>query len=254
MTRAFSNFSTGGLFVFAGLSVAVIIPALDEADALPSVLQAIDRAIVDRVVVGDNGSSDGTPEVARRGGADVVVEPRRGYGSACLRAVAAAGAVDVLVFLDADGSDDPREIGSLLRPIAANEADLVIGSRVRRAEPGALTPVQRFGNALACTLIRWFWAVSTTDLGPFRAVRRTTFEALEMKDPDFGWTVEMQVKAAQRGVRLAEIPVRYRRRTRGRSKVSGTIRGSVRAGVRILSTILAAKLAERGHRTARPPG
>jgi hypothetical protein len=113
--------------------------------------------------------------------------------------------------------------------------------------------VQRFGNALACALIRWFWGVSFTDLGPFRALRRTTFEALEMKDPDFGWTVEMQVKAAQRGVRVAEIPVHYVRRTRGRSKVSGTIRGSVRAGARILSTVFAAKLAERGRTRVVPP-
>jgi glycosyltransferase involved in cell wall biosynthesis len=233
------------------LRIAVIIPALNEVQSLPHVLRSIDRTLVDRIVVGDNGSSDGTAEAARREGATVVVEARRGYGSACQRAVAAAHDADVLVFLDADGSEDPAEVSRLVDPIAKGVADLVIGSRVSRAEPGALTPVQRFGNTLACALIRWFWGVPFTDLGPFRAIRRSVYEELHMQDPDFGWTVEMQVKAAQRRLRTLEIPVAYRRRRLGVSKVSGTLGGSVRAGHRILTYVLAAKAADLRRARAR---
>lgn len=229
----------------AGHRIAVIIPALDEAATIGAVIDAIDRRLVDRVVVGDNGSVDGTPAVAELAGATVVREPRRGYGSACLKAIAEVPEADVLVFLDADGSDDPREIPRLVTALVEGPADLVIGSRVKgTAEPGSLTVVQRFGNALTCTLVRWLWGVHYSDLGPFRAIWRRQYDALGMCDPDYGWTIEMQVKAAQRGLRVAEVPVDYRNRRGGDSKVSGTIRGSYLAGQRILAYVVAARWSE----------
>lgn len=221
--------------------MAVIIPALDEEEAIGPVLAAIDRSLVDTVVVGDNGSRDRTAEVARAGGAVVVHEPRRGYGSACLRAIAEVRDHDILVFLDADGADDPEEIPRVLAPLATG-ADLVIGSRVLgEVESGALTPVQRFGNALACGLVHAFWGVRYTDLGPFRAVATPAYRQMEMRDPDFGWTIEMQVRAVQLGLRVREVPVSCRIRRGGRSKVSGTLSGSFRAGRRILTHVLRAR-------------
>ena len=164
----------------------------------------------------------------------VVREERRGYGSACLKAVGQVPAADILVFMDGDGSDDPREIELLLAALTVQGADLVIGSRVLgQTEEGALTPVQTFGNSLTCGLVHLLWGVRYTDLGPFRAVRWETLQALEMQDRNYGWTVEMQIKAAQRGVAYREVPVSYRQRV-GVSKVSGTLRGSVGAGVKIL--------------------
>jgi len=206
---------------------------------------------VRRVVVCDNGSSDGTAEVARSRGAVVVRESRRGYGAACLRALDAlrADPPDAVLFLDADGSDDPAEAEALLAPLVSGRADLVIGSRtLGRREPGALTLQARFGNALATRLMEWIYGVRWTDLGPFRAVRWEALERLGMRDRDFGWTVEMQVKAARAGLRGVEVPVRYRRRI-GRSKISGTVTGAVRAGAKILATIAReAFVAPRGHR------
>jgi glycosyltransferase involved in cell wall biosynthesis len=228
--------------MYRGRSVTVVIPALNEAESIGDVLSGIDREIADRVIVADNGSTDRTAERAAEAGAEVVLEPRRGYGSACLTALAAGPAADVYVFMDGDGSDDPDDLPRILAAMEDGQAALVIGSRAAgESERGALTPLQRFGNALACGLIRLFWGVRFTDLGPFRAVRRETLEALEMADPDFGWTVEMQVKAARDGVPFAEVPVRYRTRKRGKSKVSGTVAGSFRAGKRILGYVLAAK-------------
>jgi glycosyltransferase involved in cell wall biosynthesis len=239
--------------MFAGDKVAVVIPALDEEGAIESVVRAIDRDLVDRVIVADNGSSDATAARAAAAGATVVHEPRRGYGSACLKAIAAARDAGIFVFLDGDGSDDPREIPDLLDCMQARALDLVIGSRVLGgARSDCLTPLQRFGNALTCTLVRWFFGSSFTDLGPFRVIRREALERLSMCDPDFGWTIEMQVKAAQRGLRVAELPVSSRPRLAGRSKVSGTLRGSWNAGRRILGYVLAAKLNElRRGRTSR---
>ena len=217
----------------------VVIPALDEADAIGGVLDSLPRTLIRRVVVCDNGSSDATASVARGRGALVVREERRGYGSACLRGLEALrdGPPHAVLFLDADGSDDPSEAASLLTPIADGSADLVVGSRtLGRSESGALTPHARFGNWLATGLMRALYGVRWTDLGPFRAVRWTALERLGMRDPDFGWTVEMQVKAARAGLRGVEVPVRYRRRV-GRSKISGTWSGSARAGTKILGTI-----------------
>jgi glycosyltransferase involved in cell wall biosynthesis len=231
--------------MFSDRSVAVIIPALNEEGAIAAVVRAIDRGLVDQVLVVDNGSSDATAARAVEAGAAVIQQPRRGYGSACLAGIAAAPHAAILVFFDGDGSDDPSEIRAMLDFMLKRDLDLVIGSRVL-GETGSncLTSLQRFGNALTCTLVRWFFGVRFTDLGPFRAVRREAFASLEMADPDFGWTIEMQVKAVQRGLRVAEMPVSSRPRLAGRSKVSGTIRGSWNAGRKILGYVFAAKLSE----------
>jgi len=216
--------------------VDVIIPALNEQAALPHVLRDIPRPLVRRIVVADNGSTDATAQIARESGAEVVHEPERGYGAACLKAMAhlAADPPDIVVFLDGDYSDHPNELPSLVDPIAAGDADMVIGSRARgQQERGALSPQQRVGNVIACTALRLFYDVHYTDLGPFRAIRWETLQALRMQDRNYGWTVEMQIKAAQHRVAYREVPVSYRQRI-GVSKVSGTVRGSVSAGAKIL--------------------
>jgi glycosyltransferase involved in cell wall biosynthesis len=226
------------------LVVDAIIPALDEEEALPGVLGELAATAVRHVVVVDNGSRDATVAVARSAGAHVVAEAHRGYGAACLRGIAACRALapraDVLVFLDADGSDDPAEIARLVAPIAEGRADFVIGSRVldgAHVERGALSPQARAGNLVATLLIRALYGERHSDLGPFRAIRFDALERLDMRDLDFGWTAEMQVKAIRRGLRVAEVPASWRRRRGGRSKISGTVRGVVRAGYKILTTI-----------------
>ena len=219
-----------------GLRVGVIIPALNEARALPLVLRAI-PAWVSHVIVADNGSTDGTGEVARELGATVVSEPIRGYGRACLAALAVLPPVDVVVFIDGDASDAAEEMGLLVVPIAENRAQFVIGSRTLGVrERGSLTPQQIFGNGLACLLIRLIWGQRYSDLGPFRAISTDALARLNMADQDYGWTVEMQVRAAQLKLEVVEVPVSYRRRI-GISKVSGTVRGVVGAGTKILYVI-----------------
>jgi glycosyltransferase involved in cell wall biosynthesis len=225
---------------------AVVIPVFNERDSLPLVVAAIPDGVVDEIVVVDNGSTDGTADIARelRVGVPIriVREERRGYGRACLAGVAALAESrpDVLVFLDGDYSDHPEEMPLLLSALDAG-ADLVIGSRTRgRRELGALLPQARFGNALACTLIRWVHGHRFTDLGPFRAVRREAYERLGMADTTFGWTCEMQVKALLRGLRIAEVPVSYRRRV-GVSKITGTLTGTLGAGWKILMTVFRAR-------------
>lgn len=218
------------------MKIDVVIPALNEEAALPTVLSAIPRPPVRRVVVADNGSTDRTAEVARANGAEVVREDERGYGAACLRALAhlRVDPPDVVVFLDGDASDHPEELPALVAPIAAGKADLVIGSRVRgRLERGALTPQQRVGNAIACAILRIVYQADYTDLGPFRAIRWGALEQLRMRDRNYGWTVEMQIRAARLGLRGAEVPVSYRTRI-GESKVSGTLRGTLGASRKIL--------------------
>ncbi len=218
--------------------VDVVIPALNEERSIGLVVQGLKDPRIRRIVVADNGSTDDTARVARTAGAHVVFEGTPGYGAACLRAIRELSydPPDAVLFADGDLADDPDDAPRLLDAVQ-NGAELVIGSRTAGVrEPGALLPQAVFGNWLATSLIRARWGVDFTDLGPFRAIRWRSLVALDMQDRDFGWTVEMQVKAVRRGLRCAEIPVAYRRRV-GTSKVSGTIRGSVLAGEKILRVI-----------------
>lgn len=218
-------------------SIAVVIPAYNEAAAIGAVVCAIPVGLPNTVVVVDNGSTDDTAARAAEAGARVVSEPRRGYGQACLAGLAVVDA-DVIVFLDGDFSDYPDEMPALVRPIVDGEADLVIGSRTRGiSERGALLPQQRFGNALATGLIRLLFGIAYSDLGPFRAISAQALRRLDMRDTNYGWTVEMQVKAARLKLDIDEVPVSYRRRI-GQSKVSGTFSGTIRAGYKIIWTIL----------------
>ena len=223
--------------------VTVVIPALNEQASLPLVLR--DLPAVGEVIVVDNGSTDDTARVAVQAGATVVHEPCRGYGAACLRGLAAIRQSIVrgqkppriVVFIDADYSDHPEMLPRLVSPILADEAEFVLGSRLLgKREPGAMPPQSVYGNRLACFLMRLFFGGRFTDLGPFRAIDYRSLCALEMSDRNFGWTVEMQIKAVRRRMRTLEIPVPYRRRV-GVSKISGTISGTVKAGSKILYLI-----------------
>lgn len=224
--------------------IAVVIPAQNEAEAIAQVIGDV-PAWVDHIIVADNGSTDTTAERARNAGATVVHEPQRGYGAACLSGIAAAGDTDVIVFLDGDYSDYPNEMTRLVAPILADEADFVLGSRVTgERQAGSLMPQQMFGNWLATSLIHLIWRQRYTDLGPFRAIARDKLEALAMADRNFGWTVEMQIRAIEEGLRIKEVPVSYRCRI-GTSKVSGTLTGSAKAGYKILY-IIARQALRRG--------
>jgi glycosyltransferase involved in cell wall biosynthesis len=242
----------------------VIIPAFNEEDAIGDVLMHIpshtsSHALsthIQAVIVADNNSSDRTADVARSLGACVVTEREQGYGAACLRGIAEAAQIlplpDVVVFLDGDYSDHPEEMRHLLEPIASGTADMVIGSRALgkmagMMEQGALLPQAAFGNWLATCLMRWLWGARFTDLGPFRAITWNALQCLQMSDRNFGWTVEMQIKATLHGLRYAEVPVSYRKRI-GKSKITGTVKGTVKAGVKILWTIGKYWWAHRGHR------
>ncbi|GJQ27690.1 MAG: hypothetical protein HBSAPP02_27220 [Phycisphaerae bacterium] len=232
-------------------AIAVIIPALNEEQALPHVLDAIPRWI-DQVIVVDNGSTDQTDVVAKHHGASVLHQPTRGYGIACLTGIAAVPDADILVFLDADFSDDPAQMGRLVDPLVRGEADLVIGSRMLgKRERGSLSIQQRFGNALACGLMRLLWKHRYTDLGPFRAIRVDALAALGMDDETFGWTIQMQIRALRAGLRVTEVPVDYRRRI-GVSKISGTLSGVIRAGTKILGTIAHERASRPAITTVRP--
>ena len=216
--------------------IGVVIPALNEEQAIGKVIADIPEW-VDRIVVVDNGSRDRTAQVAREAGAVAVGEMERGYGAACLTGLAELGDMDVIVFLDGDYSDYPEEMAMIVDPILAGDCDFVIGSRRgARVDRGALTPQQRFGNWLACRLMRLIWSTDYTDLGPFRAIDAAALRRLGMQDRNYGWTIEMQIKAALAGLRTREVEVGYRPRI-GLSKVSGTVRGTVGAGVKILGTI-----------------
>ena len=220
--------------------IALIMPALNEEQAIASTLEDLRGRGLAQVIVVDNGSSDRTAEVARAHGAQVVTEPQRGYGQACLAGISARDLhAEIVVFMDADGSDHPDDLDRLVWPIARGQADLVLGSRVLgERESGSLRPQQRFGNWLATLLLCLLYGARYTDLGPFRAIRREALAGLGMRDTGFGWTVEMQIKAHQQGLRVLEVPVRYRQRSAGRSKISGSIRGSILAGAKIIWTIL----------------
>jgi glycosyltransferase involved in cell wall biosynthesis len=219
---------------------ALIIPALNEEPVIGQMLQAVPRSLYSTVIVVDNGSTDRTSELASAHGAIVLREPERGYGAACLRALAALPQdIEAVVFMQADLSEDPEEARLLLDPIAAGGADLVIGSRTMgTADPGALLPHQEFGNWVATSLIRLFYGHHYTDLGPFRAIRRDVLERLSMRDRNYGWTIEMQIRALEEGLRVMEIPIRYRNRVAGVNKVSGNLTASFKAGYKIISTIL----------------
>jgi len=232
------------------LNVAVIIPARNEEIPLPGVLAEIPQEVVDAVVVADNGSTDGTAGVAQALGASVVREPRAGYGYACAAGVrvAAEQGAEVLIFLDADGSFDPAEISNLLAPIEAGQADLVLGSRPAGGmEPGAMPPHARFGNWLVARLMRLLYGLQVTDLGPFRAIRADLLVRLAMREMTFGWPTEMMVKAAHAGARVVEVPVHYRVRRGGQSKVSGTVKGTVLAAYFILFVTLRYAVGRKGN-------
>ncbi|MEX2263576.1 MAG: glycosyltransferase family 2 protein [Bryobacteraceae bacterium] len=217
----------------------LIIPALNEEPAIARTLDAVPRELYREIIVADNGSRDRTAEIARAHGATVVHEPDRGYGAACLRAIAAAPpGIEAVVFMDADSSDNPAEAAILLEPILSGRADLVLGSRtLGSAEKGSLQPHQKLGNLLATLLIRLIYGHRYTDLGPFRAIRAECLHRLGMRDRNYGWTVEMQIKAVQRKLRVLEVPVGYRRRI-GVSKVSGNLKASTLAGIKIIWLVL----------------
>ncbi|MCC2545135.1 glycosyltransferase family 2 protein [Hymenobacter sp. BT175] len=223
--------------------IDVIIPAYNEEQSIGRVLAEIPFSLVREVIVVDNNSSDHTGEVARRGGATVLRELRPGYGHACLRGIAHCFArpqseqAHIIVFLDGDYSDYPEEMPDLVAPILRGEADMVIGSRaLGQREAGSMLPQQVFGNWLATSLLRMLYGARFTDLGPFRAIRTEALQQIGMQDQTYGWTVEMQLKAARLKLRSVEVPVRYRRRI-GVSKVSGTVKGTLGAGYKILWTI-----------------
>jgi len=223
--------------------ISVVIPARNEEQALAELLPEIPQW-VDHVIVVDNGSTDKTMAVAKGNGAYTVQVRVAGYGRACLAGIEAAKTFnsDIIVFLDGDRSDYPAQMCDLVEPVLLGSSDMVIGSRMRGTIlPGALTPQQYFGNSLACYLVRLFWGFRYTDLGPFRAISMRALETLSMQSPTFGWTIEMQIKALQYGLNVAEVPVDYRKRI-GKSKISGTVHGVVLAGYYILTTIFRAGL------------
>jgi glycosyltransferase involved in cell wall biosynthesis len=229
--------------------VDVLMPAFNEADSLPFVLRDLPRNLIRQIIVCDNASTDNTASIAKAGGATVVYAPEKGYGSACLSGMEwiknhpNLQPPDILVFIDSDYSDHPEDLPKVVAPILEQQADLVIGSRtLGNMQPGAMTLPQRLGNWLAPALIRLCFGYRFTDLGPFRAIRWEKLIELQMTDRNFGWTVEMQVKAAKRKLRCAEVPVQYRSRIAGKSKVSGSLRGSTNAAVKIISTIIKHKL------------
>ena len=222
------------------IRAALIIPALNEEAVIEQTLDAIPPDLYSLIIVADNGSTDRTVALAAGRGAMVVSRPEKGYGAACLQAIAALPAsIEAVVFMQADNSEVASEARLLLAPIARGEADLVIGSRVLgNAEPGSLLPHQRFGNDVAITLIHSFWGHRYTDLGPYRAISVARLNALGMTDRNYGWTVEMQVRALQHGLRVLEIPVTYRVRAAGENKVSGNLMTSIKAGAKIIWTIV----------------
>ena len=217
--------------------ISIIIPAYNEESSIGLVLDALPQEKLHEIIVVDNGSTDATARVAQEHGARVVKEPRKGYGSACLKGIDELDAPDIVVFIDGDFSDFPEEIVLLISPIETGEKDFVLGSRMILPKSQlALLPQARYGNRLAVFLIKLFFKHEFTDLGPFRAIRYSSLMSIGMKDMDFGWTVEMQIKAVRNGLRIREVPVNYRKRV-GISKITGTVLGTFRAGTKIIYTI-----------------
>ena len=233
------------------MRVSVIIPTHNEAQAIKRVIADLPSDLTTEVIVVDSNSTDGTPEIAAKMGARVIPEPRRGYGRACLTGMAAANSPDVIVFLDGDYSDRPSELPILLAPIIEGRADITLGSRLReRSSTGALPWHQVFGNRLAASLIRLFYGLKISDLGPFRAGRADVLHALALEETTYGWAVEMILKGALAGFRIVEVPVSYFPRI-GKSKISGTLKGTLGAGWFILSLIVRYYFRQRKAGTAR---
>ena len=228
--------------------VSLIIPALNEAEAIGPTLRELPWHLLTECIVVDNGSTDATAEEAKRNGACVIREPRRGYGQACHSgALAANGSSEVLAFMDGDGSDISADLVRLATPVLAGEADFVIGSRISgRREPGSMLGSQIFAAWLAGTLIRWRVGLRYTEMGPMRVISRTAFERMNMSEMTYGWNIEMQIRAAQLDLRVQEMPTGCRLRRGGTSKVSGSLKSSIKAAIRILRVLL--------RLTARPSG
>ena len=227
--------------------VALVIPTLDEEEAIGGVIAAVPRETVDKIIVVDSSSSDRTVERAQAAGAHVVSLRERGYGRACRAGVKAAGDCDIVVFLDGDGSDCPELIPILLAPLIEGGCDFVIGSRARgKREAGSMTPHQLFAGWVLGTTMRLLYGVGYSDMCPFRAIRRDTLQRLGMREETYGWNLEMQMRAARAGLRILELPVAHRRRTGGRSKVSGNLCGTLRASWRILGTFMRIAAERRG--------
>lgn len=228
----------------SGMKIHVIIPVFNESGSIGFVLNDIPKDLVEEVIVVNNGSTDNTACIAGNAGATVLLEAKKGYGAACLKGIAYIGnklpeqQPDIVVFLDGDYSDHPEQLADVVNPIIDNLADLVIGSRAKgKREKGSMYLHQLFGNWLATTLMRIFLKADYSDLGPFRAIRWSSLQQLKMRDTDYGWTVEMQVKAVKHKLRYTEVPVDYRKRI-GKSKVTGTIKGTLLAGYKIIFTII----------------
>ncbi len=218
--------------------ISVIIPAYNEEASLPLVLKDLPWNILHEVIVVDNNSSDKTSQVAKANGAKVFLEKRQGYGSACLKGISQLDSPNIVVFLDGDFSDYPDDMEEILKPIISDQMDFVVGSRmILRESRKALLPQARYGNLLAVFLIQLFFGHKYTDLGPFRAIRYESLMKIGMRDTDFGWTVEMQIKAVKQKLKITEVPVRYRTRI-GVSKITGTLKGTILAGTKIIYTIL----------------
>lgn len=235
-------------------TASVVIPCLNEEESIGELVEDVSAVRDDpanpveitTIIVVDNGSTDDTPEVARQAGARIVSEPRRGYGRACLSGVLASGSVDYIVLMDGDRSDVPADLPVLLSPIITGEADLVVGSRTLGShEKGSLLPQQIFGNRIAALLARLMYGVRLTDIGPFRVIGRHTLLQLGMREMTYGWSIEMIIRAARAGLTVREMPVRYRKRAGGSSKVSGNLKGTVRAGCRIMTAIVRARNDDR---------
>ena len=219
--------------------IAVIIPALNEEESIAKVIHDLPQKLYDLdMIVCDNGSTDATAEIARKAGARVVYQPTRGYGNACLKALENLHPeTDIVAFIAGDYADDPKQLDRIVSPIIENKADMVLGSRtLEKAEKGALLPLQKFGNRLATFLVRLFWKFHYTDLGPFRAILKSKLDILQMEDKKFAWTIEMQIRALKKKLRILEVPVTTMKGI-GKSKISGTVKGSVLAGYSILKAI-----------------
>lgn len=223
------------------MTTDLIIPAQDEEAAIAKVIAEVPKELIREIVVVNNGSSDNTANVASDAGATVINEDSKGYGQACLSGIKylleKENPPEVIAFMDGDYSDYPSELKDILAPLQSGEADIVIGSRaLGNKEPGAMFPQQRFGNWLAAFLINWIYGYKITDLGPFRAIKTESLQAIRMADTNYGWTVEMQIKAIQHGLKMIEVPVNYRKRI-GHSKIAGTVNGTIKAGYKIIHTI-----------------